>query len=272
MFNTLIEMYSYGFMQNALAVGVIGGSLLAFLGIFVHLRRVVFLGAALPQIIALGIAVAVFFNFALIPGAVLGGVVGILLLSLPGKSSRIPPDGWIGLAFAAGNSVAIVIIALSPAPDGTVLRFFTGDVLGTSRLDAIAALAAAIPIFFLFWYFWNRFIMTGFDPVMSATLGIRTRMWDALLFLCLGIGLAVVMNTAGGMLAFSMLVGPPAAALLMFRNFTLIIPVAIIFGILASFSGLTLSFLYDLPGGPAMAAMALVPVPFALLVRRFIQN
>lgn len=263
MISTLLEMYSYPFMQNALLVGVFGGGLLAFLGVFVHLRRIVFLGAALPQIVGTGIALAVFFSVSLLWGAVLGGLAGVLILSFAGRNSHLPPDGWIGLAFAAGSSVAIVLVALSPAPDGTVLRFFTGDILGTSRADAGWALVAAVVVALLFRLFWSKIVITGFDPVMSATLGLRVHLWDAVVFVSLGSGLAVVMNTAGGMLAFSMLVGPAAAGLVLSRSFPVIIVTAVITGILASFCGLTASFLFDLPGGPTMAAAALTPIIIA---------
>ena len=272
----LLEMYSYEFMRNALAVGVLGGGLLAFLGIFVHLRRIVFLGAALPQIVATGIAVAVLCSVSPILGALGGGVAGMLLLSLPGKRSPLPPEGWIGLAFAAGSSIAIVLVALSPAPDGTVLRFFTGDILGTARSDAIWALIAAVIVAIVFLLFWSKIVITGFDPIMSATLGLKVHLWNAVVFLCLGVGLAVVMNTAGGMLAFSMLVGPPAAALILFRSFPKIIITSIAFGVLASFVGLTVSFLLDLPGGPTMATAALLPLvivwPIKALLKKRLPN
>ena len=268
----LLEMYSYDFMRHALAVGMLGGGLLAFLGIFVHLRRIVFLGAALPQIVATGIAVAVLFSISPILGALGGGVAGMLLLSLPGKRSHLPPEGWIGLAFAAGSSVAIVLVAISPAPDGTVLRFFTGDILGTTRADALGALVAALVVGIVFLLFWSKIVITGFDPIMSATLGMRVHFWNALVFLCLGMGLAVVMNTAGGMLAFSMLVGPPATALILFRSFPAIIITSISLGVLAAFVGLTFSFLFDLPGGPTMATAALVPIVFAGPLKLFLRR
>ncbi|KMQ51727.1 Zinc ABC transporter, permease component [Chitinispirillum alkaliphilum] len=263
MFSALTEMYSYPFMQHALIVGIFGGALLAFLGIFVHLQRIVFLGAALPQIVATGIATAIFLSLPPLLGAAAGGIFGILILSLVGKNNHLPADGWIGLAFAAGSSVAIVLIALSPAPDGHVLRFFTGDILGTSRSDAMYAVIGAVVIGIIFRLFWNKIVITGFDPVMSATLGMKVHLWNAVMFLSLGFGLAIVMNTAGGMLAFSMLVGPPAAALILFRSFPLIIVTAVLSGALASFAGLTTSFLLDLPGGPTMATAALLPIAVA---------
>ncbi len=270
MLSSLLEIYSFQFMQYALAVGMLGGGLLAFLGIFVHLRRIVFLGAAMPQVIGLGIALAVFFALPPLGGAVFGGAAGILILSMLSGQRRISNEGWIGLAYAAGGSFSVVLIALSPAPDATVLRFFTGDVLGTGLYDLYYTLAVTISVGLIFFWFWSRFVMCGFDPSMAMALGIKVKFWDALLFFCLAISLSVIMNTAGGMLAFSMLIGPPAAALLLFRDFKKIIITAILTGSLAAFVGLTLSFTHDLPGGPAMASSALLTVPLLYLVQKLI--
>lgn len=263
----LFEIFSFPFMQNALLVGVLGGGMLAFLGIFIHLRRIVFLGAALPQIVALGIAGAVLMALPPVAGAIIGGAIGIFLLSMSRRSSRLPSDSWIGIAYAAGSSIAIVLIALSTAPDGTVLRFFTGDILGTGRSDVYFTLIILIPIILIFSLFWNRFVLCGFDPVMAKALGIMVGFWDAVLFFCLALGLSVIMNTAGGMLAFSMLAGPSAAGLLLSKKFSLIIPFSIILGGFAAFTGLVISFLYDLPGGPTMAACAVMTIPPAFAVK-----
>jgi len=264
----LTEMYEFEFMRHALVVGVFGGGLLAFLGVFVHLRRIVFLGAALPQITALGIAAAAFFHLPLLSGAILGGLAGILLLSLTGKPGHLPAEGWIGVCYAIGGSLAVVLMALSPHPDAGALRFFTGDILGTSKHEAWFAVGVALITALIFRLFWSRFVVSSFDPVMSASLGVRVRLWNALLFLCLGFGLASVMNSAGSMLAFGMLVGPPAAALMLFRGFPAVVLCTLILGALSAFAGLTFSYWFDLPGGPAMATAALLPVLPAWIIHK----
>ncbi len=264
----LREMYTFEFMRYALTVGVFGGGMLAFLGIFVHLRRIVFLGAALPQITALGIALAIAMHLPMLVGAILGGLVGILLLSTSGKPGHLPTEGWVGLAYASGGSLAIVVLALSPHPDAGALRFFTGDVLGTNRAEALFAIAVAGFTAIIFRLCWSKFVVSSFDPVMSQTLGLNVRTWNAVLFLCLGFGLASVMNSAGSMLAFGMLIGPPAAALMCFRAFPKVVLTAVVLGASAAFVGLTASFLFDLPGGPTMATAALAPVLPAWIYRK----
>lgn len=268
MIRELFDMYEFAFMRHALVVGIFGGGLLAFLGIFVHLRRIVFLGAALPQITALGIATAAFLHLPFLSGAILGGLGGILLLSLTGKPGNLPAEGWVGLCYATGGSLAVVLMAMAPHPDAGALRFFTGDILGTTRNEAVFAVCVALFTAVVFRLFWSRLVVSGFDPVMSATLGVKVRFWNALLFLCLGFGLAAVMNSAGSMLAFGMLIGPSAAALMLFRGFPAVVITTLVLGAVSAFVGLTFSYWFDLPGGPAMSTAALFPVLPAWIIHK----
>ena len=43
------------FMQNALAAALISGALCAYLGVYVHLKRIIFIGIALSEVAALGV-------------------------------------------------------------------------------------------------------------------------------------------------------------------------------------------------------------------------
>lgn len=266
------EMYTYPFIQNALLVGMFGGGLLAFLGVLVHLRRVVFVGAALPQLLVFGVAAAWFLGGWPVLGAVLAGGAGIGLLVGLSSFGRLGPEGWIGLVFAGGGSLAVVLIALSPAPDARVLSLFTGDILGTSRTEAVVAVVAALMVALVFRIFWSRMVLTSFDRATAAAAGVRVRCWDALLFGSILLGIVVVMHSAGIMLAFSMLVGPPAGALLLFRSLPLVVMAAAVGGAVTAWLGLSISFVADLPGGPTMASAALLPVAVAAVVhgvRRF---
>lgn len=262
----MFDMYGYSFIQHALVVGVFGGGMLAFLGVLVHLRRVVFMGAALPQLLGLGTAMAWWVGLAPFIGAVAAGLLGILLLSRVHPSGRLGPESWVGLVFAGGGAFAIIFLAISDAPDGRILRLFTGDILGTSRTDAVLAVVAAVVVGVLFKLFWSRIVMSSFDPVMVRALGLRVGVWDLCLFLSVVTGTVIVMHSAGSLLAFGMLVGPSAGALLLFRSLPKVVLGAVIGGMAAAWLGLTASFAWDLPGGPSMAAAALLPVPLALLI------
>ena len=260
------EIYSLPFMQYALGAACLSGAVLGYLGLFIVLRRVVFLGAALPQLAALGVAGAIMVEMPAMGGAVAGAILGVMLLSFAPSKGRIPPDGTVGFAYASAAAVAILLLAASAEGESHVMQILSGDILGTST-DEIFWMAGIYGLVVLIHFAsWKEFLLVSYDPEMAATLGYRVRFWDGLLFLTLGATVALAMRVSGAVVSFALLIGPAATALLLSRRFLFIIPVAVGVGGLSGATGLTLSFYYELPSGPMIAACAVAPVfPVALL-------
>jgi ABC-type Mn2+/Zn2+ transport system permease subunit len=258
--NLIMSAYEQPFMRDALLAALLAGSTLAYLGIFIVLRRTVFLGAALPQLAALGVAVALVGGFAPVAGALLGALLGPALLSLISTRSRVPPDGVIGIGFAFATSLAILLLAGSAQGESHVLQILSGDILGSTP-EEIAIMASVFGMAALVHVAcWKEFVYVSYDPEMAATLGLRVRIWDGLLFITIGACVALALRVSGAVVSFAFLVGPASGALLLSRRLPVIVPLAIFLGAIAAAAGLTMSFMYELPSGPTIAACAIFPV------------
>jgi ABC-type Mn2+/Zn2+ transport system permease subunit len=71
----------------AIATGVLVGTACALLGVFVILKRVVFIGMALSEIAACGIAGALLAGLAIAAGFVLGGCISLILVFIVNPQS-----------------------------------------------------------------------------------------------------------------------------------------------------------------------------------------
>lgn len=265
--NAIATIYEQPFMRDALLAACLAGATLGYLGVFIVLRRTVFLGAALPQLAALGVAIALVVGFAPVAGALAGALLGPALLSLLPSRSRVPPDGAVGVAFALASSVAILLLARSAQGETHMLQILSGDILGstTEEITWMAAVFGAAALVHV--ACWKEFVYVSYDSEMAATLGLRVRFWDGLLFLTIGACVALALRVSGAIVSFAFLVGPAAAALLFSRKLPAIVLFAVLFGVLSAAAGLTLSFQYDLPSGPMIAACALAPILPAALFR-----
>lgn len=263
----LSTIYAQPFMRDALLAACLAGAMLGYLGIFIVLRRTVFLGAAMPQLAALGVAAALVIGFAPLAGALAGTLVGVAVLSFIPSRSRVPPDAAVGIAFALASSVAILLLARSAEGETHVLQILSGDILGTTAQE-ITWMAIVFGVTMIVHFAcWKEFIYVSYDSEMAATLGLRVGFWDGLLFLTIGVCVALALRVSGAIVSFAFLVGPAAAALLFSRKLSVIVVLAIVFGMFSASAGLTLSFLYDLPSGPTIAASTLIPLVPAIVWR-----
>ncbi|MGH7677971.1 MAG: metal ABC transporter permease [Gemmatimonadaceae bacterium] len=247
------------------------------LGVYVVLRRIVFVGAALAQLSSAGIALGMFLNGLGIGGelthhpvamALIVTIAGATFFGLGGGGrSGVPPDAVIGVTFAVAAAAGILLIA--KAKSGEVHDIFLqGNILGLTRLDTLMLLAVAVPVLVIHVVFYKEFLFISFDRETARTLGYNVRFWNLLLYFTLGVVIAYAMQFAGVMLVFNFLVLPAVTGLLLAQGMRGIFGVAVGSALLAALLGFSLSVPFDLPSGPAIIAVSGAIALAAWAVRR----
>ncbi|HEU4630167.1 MAG TPA: metal ABC transporter permease [Gemmatimonadaceae bacterium] len=257
----------YGSLVIAVACSV--------LGVYVVLRRIVFVGAALAQMSSAGIALALFLGgFA--ATATLGAypvtlslvatLGGALVFGLGGRA-KVTPDAAIGTAYAVAAAVGILLIAKARGGEAHDI-FLQGNILGLTRRDTYTLMAVAIPVLLAHVVFYKEFLFVSFDRETARTLGYNVAFWNLFLYFTLGLVIAFAMQFAGVMLVFSFLVLPAVTALLLAQSMAATFAWAVVSAVVAAVVGFSLSIPFDLPTGPAIIAVSGVLVLLASLVRR----
>ena len=273
MFSTVLLFREalYGALVIALACSVIG--------VYVVLRRIVFVGAALAQISSAGIALALWLAGAGIALGPLGHPTVIsLLLTLvavvffaSGARGRVPPDANIGVTYAVAAAVGILLIAKAASGEAHDI-FLSGNILGITRSDTLVLLGVAAPVLLVHFVFYKELLFVSFDRETARTLGYNVRWWDLLLYLTLGVVIASAMQFAGVMLVFNFLVLPAVSGLLLSGSMRGVFFWSIASALVAAFAGFSLSVPFDLPSGPAISAASGVLVLLAWLGRRVVAH
>ena len=236
----------------------------AVLGVYVVLRRIVFVGAALAELSSAGIALAFWLagmgwavTVASHPLALSLAVTlaGVAFFSVGQGRPRVPPDATIGVAYAVAAAVGILLIAKAAHGEAHDI-FLEGNILGLTRADDITLLAITIPVLLVHIVFYKEFLFVSFDRETARTLGYRVTWWNLLLYLTLGVVIAFAMQFAGVLLVFNFLVLPAVTGLLVARTMRGTFAVAVISAILAAVVGFSLSVPFDLPSGPTMIAVS----------------
>ena len=116
--------------------------------------------------------------------------------------------------------------------------------------------------------FHKEFLFVSFDPEMARTLGVRARGWDLLLYLTLGVTIAIAIRVAGALLVFAFLVIPGIVGLALSSRLRYAFAISAAAAIVPAVSGLYLSFVLDLPSAATIVLAAFVLLCLALPVGR----
>jgi zinc transport system permease protein len=259
-------------LYGALVLSVVCSTL----GVYVVLRRIVFVGAAIAELSSMGIALSLWLAgmgwltsatghpvaFALVfalAGALFFGAGG-------GTKSGVPPDATIGVTYAVAAAAGILLISKAKAGEAHDI-FLQGNILGITRADTYVLLAVSVPVLVAHALFYKEFLFVSFDRDTASTLGYNVTFWNLFLYFTLGLVIAFAMQFAGVMLVFNYLVLPAVTGMLIARSMGGIFAVATASALLASFVGFTLSVPFDLPSGPAIIATSGVLALLAWAIR-----
>jgi zinc transport system permease protein len=261
--------------REALYGALVIGLACSVLGVYVVLRRIVFVGAALAQISSAGIALALFLAgfgieaFGLTSHPVALSLVVTLLAAMlfaGGTQRRLPPDASIGMAYALAAAIGILLIAKATSGEAHDI-FLSGNILGITRTDTMVLLGVSVPVLLVHVAFYKEFLFVSFDQETARTLGYRVMFWNLLLYFTLGLVIAVAMQFAGVLLVFNFLVLPAVTGLLVSRSMGGMFAVAVGAGLVAAAVGFSLSVPFDLPTGPTIILVSGVLALLAWLIR-----
>jgi ABC-type Mn2+/Zn2+ transport system permease subunit len=113
------------------------------------------------------------------------------------------------------------------------------------------------------------FMLVSFDQETALAHGVRVRAVDAVLFLSLGLTIAVATRTIGAMPVFAFCLLPAAAALRTFEDLRAVLASAALVGSASAFLGYWASFAWELPTGACTVVVATLFLLPASIIGRF---
>jgi len=258
---TIFEMF-----PEAVIAGVVIAAVCAMLGVFVILKRVVFIGIALSEVAACGIAAAIMCHIHPFLGAAVLTLATVTVLSYPFEGNRLPRDAVLGVIFVLASAASILIVAHSGFGLQDVKALLYGDLILTSDTDLGLILAIFIPVGVYLLAFFRPTLYTFLDREAARVLGLRVVLWELLYFFALGLAVSAASKVAGALLVFCYLVVAPSTGLLLSRKLWLVLMISAIAAVGATMGGLYVSFSRDLPTNQTIAASSCVVLAGAVAV------
>jgi ABC-type Mn2+/Zn2+ transport system permease subunit len=247
-----------GFMLQALAAGILVSIACAVAGTFIILRGLAFIGDALAHGVLPGIAVALLVGFSGILGAAIGAAVMIGGITLITQRSRLSSDTAIGLLFVGMLSLGVAIVSRSNSFSGDLTRILFGEILGISLQSIMIQLAATVVILAIAVICARPFLLLSFDPEQAEVAGFSVRLYHNIMLFMIAITVIVSFQTVGTLLVFGLLIAPAGAGALLARRIEAMMAWAALFGVLSMYSGLLISYHFDLAAGAAIILVTIV--------------
>lgn len=264
----MFELFHYPFMQRALIAGVLLAALLAYLGVFVILRRMSFFSDGIAHASLAGVAAGVLFSVNPLLTALVVSVLFAVGLFLLEKKTNLSSDAAIGLLFTSGMALGVLLMSFKSGYQPELIGFLFGNILAISRSDlAIIVILCGLMGGFLIL---NRrqIALLAIDREMAYLSGVNPDFFQLAMNIALAVSVVLGIRMLGIILVSALLIIPVSIAKLVSRSFQNLVFKSVVVAEFIVLAGLAISYVFDLPTGAMIVLTGTVLFFLVFLFRK----
>ncbi len=285
--DTVLEMFDPHFLlRNSVYISAVFGLTCPLVGVYLVVRRLVFMGVALPQVSSCGIAFALALQgWGLLPHAhegagehtlafigstvfTLGAIAVLAVMGRPGQNSV---EARIGTVYVLAGAWSVLLLAKNPIGEHGLLDLLKGEIIAVSDFQLVLTVAMFVVIVGLLLVFQKEFLLVSFDRDTAVSLKKNVFGWDVLLFVLIGLTISLAVLSVGPLVTFGFLLLPPLTAHLFARTMHQFALVSSGVGGLSALAGFALAYRWDLPVGATDVGLLGIVYGIAVAVRSILR-
>ncbi len=253
----MTELLSLKLVQYALIAGVLAGLLCGLMGVFVVIKRIVFISGGISHTSYGGLGIAHYLGLPPFLGALAFATLSAAILGNISHNKIHRNDTLIGIFWAAGMAIGILFIKLTPGYTPPLSSYLFGSILFIAISDIYIMMGLIVLLSVVFTLFYKEWIAFSFDQEFTSLKGIPVRGLNILLYTCIAFTIVVLIKIIGVVLVIALLTIPPSIALIFTNSLKKVILLSMILSVYFITSGLIVSaYFSNIPSGPAIILQA----------------
>ncbi|GAA2088510.1 metal ABC transporter permease [Streptomyces albiaxialis] len=254
----MIEMLDYPFMQRALLAALLVGIAAPAVGIYLVQRRQAIMGDGIGHVALTGVALGFLLSTNPVWMAVLVSSLGAIVMELIRWYGKARGDLALAMLFYGGMAGGVMIINLSPnGSNANLTTYLFGSITTVGDSDIVAIVCLSVFVLAVSLGLRRQLFAICQDEEFARVTGLPVRVLNLLLAVTAAVTVTVAMRVVGLLLVSALMVIPVAAAQQATRGFAATLGLSVVFGVLVTLSGTTLSYEADVPPGASIVVLAI---------------
>lgn len=244
-----LELLSYPFFQNALLGSLLASIACGIIGVYVVIRRLVFISGGITHASLGGLGMGFYFGWNPILSAMVFSVLSAFGIEWLSARQGVREDSAIGTFWSLGMAIGIIFIYMKPGFAPNLNDYLFGNILTITSSDILWLSILSLVLIVIFTLFRREILYTAFDSEFAKTrkLPVNLVKYGMMMFIAITIVLSI--RLVGIVMLMSLLTVPQMTANLFTSNFVKMIFLSVFIGFLGCFIGLFLSAVLDVPSG-----------------------
>jgi manganese/iron transport system permease protein len=244
-----LSIFTYQFMQNAILSAFFGGIACATIGVFVVLLHMPFIGVCMSHAAFAGALIGMWLGFDPLLCALVLSLISAAVIGPLADRGELNPETSVGVIFSLMLGIAFLVMGLMSGSKSGALELLWGSILTNTRGDVLLLGGVALLVVLAVGLFFKEIKATVFNREMARAVGIPATIFLYGILFLTGVTITSTLRTIGGLLIFSLILNPAAAAYQLTYNMKKMFLLSALFGVISGWTGLIFSYLFNLPSG-----------------------
>jgi manganese/iron transport system permease protein/iron/zinc/copper transport system permease protein len=241
----MLTPFEYEFFRNGFIAAVVIGALCGFIGVYVILRRMSYIGHGLAHAIFGGAVLSYVWNVNFFIGGGLWALLSGVLIHWVSHRRWVGADAAIGVVTTSSFALGVAIISTHRSFTRNIEAALFGNILGISRTDVWIVVLLSLAVFAVLFAIRRPLLFATFDPEVASAYGISTGKIDLVFVMLLAVTVLASTQILGVTLVAAAMVIPPVIARYLTRSFQTLLVVSPLLGAFCGATGMLLSFHFD---------------------------
>lgn len=258
------------FFYLIIFAGAVAGASTGFLGVYVVGMRLPFIGTCISHAAMAGTIFACLLGINPAVGAIVCSVLSAMSLAvIPPEKSRLDANVGLAILFSFLLGLTFLGIGLMENSRAEILGLLWGSILfvQTKSVIAITLIALLVAVFSIL--FNKEMKVLLFSRSIASATGVHEGLVYCVFLALCGITLSLNLPIIGGLMIFSLITSPAAAAYQICRGHKAVVITATLFGVLSTVLGFLVSFWLDLPTGACIVLVSTLIFAVSVLYKKF---
>lgn len=264
----MIEALQFEFIRNALVAGLLTSVICGIMGTLVVVNRIVFLSGGIAHASYGGIGLALYFGWPVMPGTIGFAFIAAMLMAAISLRARHRTDTIIGVIWALGMALGIIMVDLSPGYNVDLMSYLFGSILTVPQSDLLIMLAMGIVIAILVAYYYKDLLALSYDEEFARIRGVPVKGLYFTLIGMLAVTIVLVIQVVGLILVIALLTIPPFIVEKYARSLMQMMVGSSILGAVFTITGLWLAYRFNLTSGASIIVVAGIAFGISALIDR----
>jgi zinc transport system permease protein len=263
----MIEALQFEFMRNALMAGLLASVICGIMGTLVVVNRIVFLSGGIAHAAYGGIGLAFYMGWPYLMGTLGFSLSAAMVMAAVTIKAKHRADTIIGVIWAVGMAVGIILIDLTPGYNVDLMSYLFGSILTVPDRDLWIMVGMGIFILVMVARYYTELLALSYDEEFARIRGVPVTALYFMLIGMLAVTVVMVIQVVGLILVIALLTIPPFIMEGYARSMLTMMIGSSLLGALFTVSGLWISYAFDLTSGASIILVAGVFFFFNLLIQ-----